>query len=92
MFSSVGVNVLVLLIAAAGYSLGGYLAASLAPARPIAHSVLAGAICIAIGAVGYLGVLSSPLPLWVQITGFLLTIPSFLAGASWYSRSSVKEV
>ena len=92
MFSSVGVNVLVLLIAAGSYFLGGYLAASLALARPVVHALLAGAICIVIGAVGYLGVFSSPLLLWAQVIGFLLTIPCVLAGAAWYSRSRGQEV
>lgn len=92
MFSSVGVNVLLLLIAAGGYILSGYVAASLAPARPTAHALLAGVICIAIGAVGYLGILGSPLLQSVQVTGFLLTIPCVLAGAAWYSRSRGKEV
>jgi len=92
MFSSVGVNMLVLLIAAGGYFLGGYLAASLGPTRPIAHALLSGVICIVIGAAGYLGVVSSPLLPWAQVMGFLLTIPCVLAGAAWYSRSRGQEV
>jgi len=80
-----------LLIGAGGYLFGGYLAASLAPARPIAHALLGGVICIVIGAVGYLGVVASPFPLWLQLGGFLITLPCALVGAAWHSRTRRQE-
>jgi hypothetical protein len=44
------------------------------------------------GAVGYLGVIDSPYPYWAEVSGFVMTLPCFLAGAAWHARSRRHEV
>lgn len=92
MLSSPGVSVLVLVLSALSYVFGGYLAAFLSPSRPAAHALLGGSICLVIGAIGYLGVMSSPYPIWTQAVGFGLTLPCCLLGANWHSRFSAQPV
>lgn len=67
----------------AGYVFGGYVAASYCQSRPIRHAMAAGFISVVIGLVGYLGLIQSPFPRWMQALGFLITIPSMYAGARW---------
>ncbi|MBL8516583.1 MAG: hypothetical protein JNM76_06410 [Betaproteobacteria bacterium] len=81
MFSAFGFNLIVVVLNAAGFFFGGRLAAILAPSRPMAHAAAGGGICILIGAIAYLGVIGSPLPVLTQVVGFAIVLPCFLAGA-----------
>jgi hypothetical protein len=86
MVQSLAFGVAALLATGFGYGLGGYTAASLAPTRPILHGVVAACMCMATGAIGYLGVFPSPFPLWAQTTGFMLTVPCAVLGALYFAR------
>lgn len=91
MFSSPGFSILVLAINACGYFFAGQLAARMAPHGPVLHSVAAGGICIFVGAVAYLGVVGSPLPVWTQVAGFVLPIPCMIAGALSFKKSLAEK-
>ena len=86
MVQSMEFGVAVLVLSAFGYTLAGYTAASLAPSRPVVHAVVAAFVCMATGAVGYLGVFPSPFPPWLQVLGFVITLPCAILGALRFTR------
>lgn len=79
-----------LMLTACAYVQGGYVAAALSQSLSTRHAAAAGAVCIAIGAIAYLGIVPSPLPYWAQSLGFLMTFPCFLLGAKWQTRTRAR--
>ena len=92
MVASSPFSVISLLLSACGYVLGGYIAASLSHGHRARDALFAAVICLLIGAVGYLGVVPSPLPYWAQAFGFLMTVPCFLIGMRWRARDETVAI
>ena len=86
MVQSAGFGVVVLFISAFGYALAGYIAAALAPARAVVHAAVAALVCMITGAVQYLGVFQVQYPVWLQILGFVITLPCAVLGALHFTR------
>lgn len=86
MTQSPAFGLFMLLIAALGFALGGYVAASLAPSNGRVHATAAAFLIVVVGAVAYLGVFPSPYPAWVDVAGFLLAFPCMLLGARYSEK------
>jgi hypothetical protein len=72
-------------LAVCGYIFGGYVSAGFSRVHPLRHAMAAGGSCMVIGLVGYLGLIRSPFPRWVQVLGFAVTLPCVAAGARLWS-------
>lgn len=74
-----GVFVFLLLAYAVGAFAGGWLAARLAPRRPLLHAMILGGLLLAAGVMNFVSI---PHPLWVTILGLLVFLPMAWLGAS----------
>ena len=70
-------------------ALGGYVAALLAPANPIANSLAVGVLSLFLG-MALTILFPGVVPLWKAIAGASLTIPAALAGGYLALRASAK--
>lgn len=74
-----GTFVFLLLAWALGALAGGWLAARLAPRKPLLHGMIVGALLMA---GGVMNLVTIPHPVWVTILGLLVFLPAAYMGAS----------
>lgn len=71
--------VLLLLSYTLGALAGGWLAARMAPRRPLLHAMIVGVVLLAAGVMNFVSI---PHPLWVTVLGLLIFLPMAWLGAS----------
>ena len=71
--------VLLLLSYTLGALAGGWLAARMAPRRPLLHAMIVGVLLLAAGVMNFVSI---PHPLWVTVLGLLIFLPMSWLGAS----------
>ena len=71
--------VLLLLSYTLGALAGGWLAARMAPRRPLLHAMIVGVLLLAAGVMNFVSI---PHPLWVTVLGLLIFLPMAWLGAS----------
>lgn len=71
--------VLLLLSYTLGALAGGWLAARMAPRRPLLHAMIVGVLLLAAGVMNFVSI---PHPLWVTVVGLLIFLPMAWLGAS----------
>ena len=84
----IGALWLVLLAYAVGTTVGGWLAARMAPHHPFGHAALIGACLLGGGIINFALI---PHPMWMVIIGVLIFIPSALLGATLSTRQARKN-
>ncbi|MCH2378826.1 MAG: hypothetical protein MK236_05320 [Pedosphaera sp.] len=84
----IGALWLVLLAYAVGTTVGGWLAARMAPHHPLGHAALIGACLLGGGIINFALI---PHPTWMVIIGVLIFIPSALLGAIVCTRQSPRN-
>ena len=84
----IGALWLVRLAYAVGTTVGGWLAARMAPHHPLGHAALIGACLLGGGIINFALI---PHPTWMVIIGVLIFIPSALLGATLSTRQARKN-
>ena len=67
---------------------GGYVTASIAQTKEVTHALILGGVMVVIGLIS-LVVGTSPQPVWAQIVGLIIPLPSVYVGGVLRSRRSV---
>jgi hypothetical protein len=82
------VNAITHVINIFGAAVGGYWAAKLAPAEPLKHAALTGALILIPVGIAFLAPYEIPQPRWSLALLFVTPIPSAAAGALWWQHRS----